>query len=436
VDLTGAYSHIKIRVIGGKGKDIVNDESPDARQTVVYDQPDGVAVLQGHVKDRTSADPEVNTYDRRAFKYDRLVPLVYGNYNPDDGLFIGGGFMSFNNGFRKTPFKSKHFFLATVAPHTWSYNFRYQGQFTQAIGAWDLDVDFNLKAPNYVNNFFGMGNETVFDKNAAVEHGVSSAVNYYRFRFEELLLETAISRKVGASGTFRIGPVLQHVEVEEPAGHNRYIDQEYAPTLPYLLFEEPNTYAGGAIEYSIDKRNNPLLTTRGINLHILGRGMAGLDERASSFGALEGSVTFYQSFRLPARVVFAWRIGGGHNFGDYEFYQAQILSGKTELRGFRKTRFYGDSKAFSNLEMRIKLADIHSYLFPASLGILAFNDIGRVWYKDATGIDPSAGGKSSMWHSGFGGGIWFTPFNMAVLSVEAGHSTEGTLAYVRLGFLF
>jgi len=180
-----------------------------------------------------------------------------------------------------------------------------------------------------------------------------------------------------------------------------------------------------------------LLTTRGINVNILGRGMAGLDQRASSFGALEGSFTFYQSFRLPARVVFAWRVGGGHNFGSYEFYQAQILSGKTELRGFRKTRFYGDSKAFSNLEMRIKLADIRSYLFPASLGILAFNDVGRVWYKDDAGVDPTApGGKSSAWHSGFGGGIWFTPFNMAVLSVEAGHSREGTLAYVRLGFLF
>jgi hypothetical protein len=59
-----------------------------------------------------------------------------------------------------------------------------------------------------------------------------------------------------------------------------------------------------------------------------------------------------------------------------------------------------------------------------------------VWYEDASGIDPSAGGKSNKWHSGFGGGIWFTPFNLAVLSVEAGHSTEGTLMYVRLGFLF
>jgi hypothetical protein len=436
IDLTGESSKITIRIIGGDGKDVVSDQSAGARQTLLYDRTGDASIAQGHVRDRTSNDPNVNAYDRRAFKYNKLIPLVFGNYNPDDGVFIGGGFMSISNGFRKTPFMTRHMFLATVAPLTGSYNFLYQGKFTQAIGLWDLDLGFNIKEPNYVNNFFGLGNETVFDREADKTHNTPSAIAYYRFRFEELRLEAAISRPIGASGRFRIGPVLQRLEMEEPSDHNRFIDQEYAPTLPYPLFEEVNTYAGVNAQYTLDKRNHPLLTTRGIMVNLSGKAIGGLDTRASSFGALEGDVTFYQSFRLPARVVFAWRIGGGHNFGGYEFYQAQILDGKTELRGYRKTRFYGDSKAFSNLEMRIKLANIRSYLFPASLGILAFEDVGRVWYEDDSGIDPSAGGKSSLWHNGYGGGVWFTPFNLAVLSVEAAHSTEGTLAYVRLGFLF
>lgn len=436
-ELTGDYSDVLIRIIGGDGKDRVSDQSRDARQTMLYDRRGDAVVEQGNVKDRTSNDPQVNVYDRRAFKYDKLVPLIFGNFNPDDGVFIGGGFMSITQGFRKAPFKTRHFFLATVAPLTGSYNFRYQGKFTQAVGRWDFDIDFNLKAPNYVNNFFGLGNETIFDREAGEKYNTANAVTYYRFRFEELLLDAGLSRPLGSSANLRIGPVLQRIEVEEPTpDQNRYIGQEYAPTLPYPLFEEVNTYAGVAALYVVDKRDHPMLTTRGINITLQAKGMAGLDARASSFGAAEGSFTVYQSFRLPARVVFAWRVGGGHNFGSYEFYQAQILSGKTELRGFRKTRFYGDSKVFSNLEMRVKLANIKSYLFPASLGILAFNDVGRVWYEDASGIDPSAGGKSDVWHSGFGGGVWFTPFNLAVLSVEAGHSKEGTLGYVRLGFLF
>ena len=163
----------------------------------------------------------------------------------------------------------------------------------------------------------------------------------------------------------------------------------------------------------------------------------GLEGYAGDFSSYESSVSFYQSFRLPARVVFAARIGGGINRGDFQFYQAQVLDGRTELRGFRKTRFYGDSKLYSNTEVRIKLFSLRTYLFPASLGVLAFHDIGRVWYKDENGIDPtSSTGKSDKWHRGWGGGLWFTPFNLTVLSIEVGHSVEGTLGYVRLGFLF
>jgi hypothetical protein len=71
------------------------------------------------------------------------------------------------------------------------------------------------------------------------------------------------------------------------------------------------------------------------------------------------------------------------------------------------------------------------------MGILGFYDVGRIWYKNKDGIDPSApAGKSEAWHKGWGGGLWFTPFNFTVLSAEVGHSSEGTLGYVRLGFLF
>ena len=136
-------------------------------------------------------------------------------------------------------------------------------------------------------------------------------------------------------------------------------------------------------------------------------------------------------------MVFAARVGGGLNTGNYEFYQSQILDGKTELRGFRKTRFYGDRKFYTNLEVRIKLFSIRTYLFPASLGVLGFHDFGRVWYKNDNGIDPSAvSGESNRWHKGSVGGVWFTPFNLSVLSFEVGHSVEGTLAYVRMGFMF
>src|SRR5690606_6627987 len=158
-----------VRIIGGDGKDSIVDKSRVsgwAKKTRYYDDKNvNELVSRGETQDLTSAHPAVNVYDRKAFKYNRLAPLVYGNFNPDDGLFFGGGFLYQTEGFRKDPFKQRHIFLASVAPETKSYNFLYRGDFTDVMGKWGLGIHADLKSPNYVNNFFGMGNETEFDKN-------------------------------------------------------------------------------------------------------------------------------------------------------------------------------------------------------------------------------------------------------------------------------
>jgi hypothetical protein len=434
---------ILLRVIGGEGKDILVDSSRVkrlSRKTIFYDQR-GTADFQslGEVKEKLTDDAEVNAYDRKAFQYNRLAPLLYGNFNPDDGIFVGGGIISFSHGFRKQPFKQRHLFLASVAPLTWSFNFRYQGKFTEVIGKWNFELSADLKSPNYVNNFFGFGNESVYNEDIEEAPGISvdESIDFYRYRFEELRIEPALSRNLGDWGLLKIGPAFQRIEMEEPEGDEDRFINDYSSTLSYDIFDEYNSYAGGAWEFTVDKRDSRTFTRRGVVLNTFGRSMEGLDKHSRRFSSYEGSLAFYHSFRPGSRLTFALRTGAGANTGKYEFYQAQVLDGKTELRGFRKTRFYGDRKFYSNFELRMKLLNVKSYLFPASLGILAFHDLGRIWYKDATGKDPSSGdGTSSRWHKGWGGGVWFTPFNLALISAEVGHSKEGTMAYVRLGFMF
>jgi len=423
---------ILVRVIGGEGVDTLKDESHVSglrKKTLYYDKKqDYTIVSSGETGDRTSNSPLVNHYDRMAFKYDRLLPLVYGSFNPDDGVFLGGGFLFQKEGFRKTPFKQRHFVLASIAPRTNSYNFQYRGDFTNIIGKWGLEINADIKAPNYVNNFFGMGNESVFDKGIADKpgHTASSSINYYRFRFEEQRYELYLTRRLGNWSMFKIGPALQRIELEDPAGKDRYI-KEYIAGHPENRYDEYNTYLGASWNFTVDKRNSRTLTTKGILWSVSGRNMVATDDHAHDFSSYESSLSLYHTFRFPARVSFAARVGGGVNTGNYEFYQAQILSGRTDLRGYRKTRFYGDKKFYSNIEMRIKLLSLRTYLFPASLGILGFHDFGRVWYNNE---------QSHTWHEGWGGGVWVTPFNLTVLSVEVAASEESTLAYVRLGFLF
>ncbi|HET6541632.1 MAG TPA: BamA/TamA family outer membrane protein, partial [Chryseolinea sp.] len=439
-----ASKSILVRIIGGEGKDFVEDKSSVnglGRRTVFYDLKDSTShiVSKGEVANRTSRNPTVNSYDRRAFKYDRLAPIVFANYNVDDGFFVGGGFYYQKEGFRKAPFKSRHFAVASFAPRTNSYNFLYRGDFTDVIGKWGVEINADLKVPNYVNNFFGMGNESVYDQNIDEDpqYDLKKPIDYYRFRFEEIRLEVYLTRKIGGFGLVKIGPAFQRIGIEKPEDDQDRFINDYAGTVPYDLFSEHNGYAGTSWNITVDKKNSIQSPSRGIVFSLSGRNMLGTDRKASDFSHFDGFLSLYQSFHARARVVFAARVGGGWNTGNYEFYQAQVLDGKTEIRGFRKTRFYGDRKFYTNLEMRVKLFSIRTYLFPASLGILGFHDLGRVWYKDENGVDPTApSGKSNAWHKGWGGGVWFTPFNLAILSVEAAHTVEGTLGYIRLGYLF
>ena len=442
-DISGSSEtrSIKVRVIGGDGEDILVDESAaPGKRTLFYDEPhQGEMRSSGEVRDMRSEDEGVNRFDRTAFKYDRFAPLLWGQYNPDDGVFIGAGFLFVKNSFRKEPFAQRHLFLASVAPETSSYNFRYQGRITEFAGKWDLQLHADLKAPNFVNNFFGMGNESVFndDIDDMPGIGVDEAVQYYRYRFNELLFHGGISRETGKFGRVQIGPIVQRVRMEHPGpGNDRYIE-EYATTLSRDLFGSYDMFGGLRWELVSGGEDSTLYPQRASRLTISGKHLADLTGGNNNFSSYESSLAVFHSFRERGRLVFAARAGGGINAGKYPFYQAQILDGKQEVRGFRKTRFYGDSKFYANFETRWRVASFRSYLFPASFGVLGFFDLGRIWYKNDLGVDPTViEGRSNLWHKGWGGGLWFTPFNLTVLSLEIGHSREGTLGYARLGFLF
>jgi len=81
----------------------------------------------------------------------------------------------------------------------------------------------------------------------------------------------------------------------------------------------------------------------------------------------------------------------------------------------------------ATIELRVKLGDFQTYLFPGSVGMLFFNDVGRVWTKANDG-----GG----WHDGYGGGLWVSPLGKFVVTLSLTHSDEGTLPLLSFGFQF
>lgn len=410
-----------LRIIGGKGDDVVTDSSSVrglSRKTWVYDLRKNTTISGGsEIRSRLSDNKAVNNYDRNAFRYNLTMPLITVQANPDDGLFLGGGVLRRTQGFRKEPFAQQHRITANHAFATNAFNFHYDGTFTDLLGKADLVINGDIQAPNFVQNFFGIGNETVFDK--------ENPVSYYRVRFENWRLNALLQHRLGKA-TFFYGPSIERIELEEK--QQKFI-QEYAQSIPNgsRLFEQ-FFYGGLKAGFTVDTRDNALLTTRGVFWRTAFTTYRGLNEQSRSFTQLQSDLSFYASIRLPAIVTIATRVGTSLNLSDnYEFFQASTLGGLTNLRGFRRTRFAGESAFFHNLDLRMRLLTIRTYLFPAYAGIVAFNDVGRVW------VD---GEKSNVWHHGYGGGIWLAPYNTAVISVLYAMSREDRIPMLRVGFFF
>lgn len=126
-------------------------------------------------------------------------------------------------------------------------------------------------------------------------------------------------------------------------------------------------------------------------------------------------------------MIWANRVGGGKNFGNYEYFQGQILGGMNNLRGYRRYRYNGDAVFYNNLEFRLQLFNLHTPVLPATVGMIGFYDVGRVWVK---------GENSGTWHNALGGGIWLAPINQFVASFSVGFNKKEILPFFTFGYQF
>lgn len=358
----------------------------------------------------------MNEYNPHAFKYDRLAPLVSAGYNLDDGILLGLGAKWTRQGFRKTPFASVNSLLVSRSLATQAMSIKYNGVFTHLIGNNDVWLSANIKAPDNVTNFFGTGNTTAYEK----ERGIG----YYRTRYNLITLSALLKRTLSDQVQLWVGPVFQQFRLDRDDNEGRFIEQFIAsqPIPDNVLRQE--SYAGLQAGLLLDTRNNPLLPSRGVSWNTTWLNQWGFKRLSNRFAQLQSDLTVYTPLGTANRIILTNRIGAGLTFGNPAFYQLLYLGGHDNLRGFRKYRFAGNQLVYHNIEARIKLFDFQSSLFPASVGLLAFNDLGRVWSK---------GEASNRWHDGYGAGLYMIPASLAIITASVGVSDEGIQPYISLG---
>ncbi|HEX2629242.1 MAG TPA: BamA/TamA family outer membrane protein, partial [Chitinophagaceae bacterium] len=334
-------------------------------------------------------------------------------YNPDDGFYFGGGVVFRKQAFGKAPYAAMHTLTANYAFKTGAYNFNYQGIFKEAIGKWDWHIGAQVQAPNYIRNYYGLGNETVKLEDADKQ--------YYRTRFDQVIVSSALQRQFGKHHLLTISSDYQSVKVEE--NDERFVGSEIA-LLDSADFGRKH-YVRSQVSYQFNTLDNTVYPRKGFKINTGIRFTQNLDDKDLYFA---NWFTEVSSFISKGSFTLASRTGVATNLGnDYEFFQANTLGGLNNLRGYRRDRYAGKTSLYQNTELRWKAGNFNAYITKGSWGLLGFYDRGRVWMPDE---------ESKEWHYGYGGGVWLMPFNKIVLSATYGISEEDKLVIVSAGFLF
>lgn len=423
---------IKVRLIGGLGEDVFIDSSRVvglSKKTKVYDnlKPNKLQ-LGSEAKDLRTKRPEYNTYDFRARQYDHdyniLLPLF--GYNPDDGVFIGASYSLIRYGFGKLDYAQRHTFSGRFAFATGAYDFGYLGEFTDVAGKWDGIINAKVQAPQFVSNFFGLGNESKNDYDDddydTEDEEAADDLDFNRVRQRRYGIYPGL-RQTFIGGFFQVNLLAEAVQIEKTA--KRFIATDSAGVREAVFNHQ---YFGGIEStFVYDNVNNDWVPSRGIKFHATAGWKANLQDAERNYGYFSTSLSLYQNFARNDAIVFATRIGAEHRIGEFEFYQAAYLGGITNHRGFRNERFAGRTSFYQNIDLRIKLFSWVNYYFPVTMGMFGGYDYGRVWLDNE---------DSTLWHHSVGGGLWASPFDSAVLTAGYFHSRDGNRVAVSLGFLF
>ena len=420
-----ANSKIKLRIIGGKGNDTFNIKGNV--RNFIYDivSTDTTAEKNGIInskrsKIKFSKDPLVNEYKPYGYNYNTIhFPHLRLAYNEEDKLLIGFGFDAKTFGFRKDPYETYHNFSTLYAPVSGAYHLKYQGTFNKVFLNKDILVNLDLVNPT-LNNFFGFGNSTKIDPAKPIE--------FYRVRYKYLKADVLFRKRFNSFLEVSVGPSYYHY-------WNKYSDnQSRILGKPSFIGSDSQTvysnkdYLGAKLKMDINFVNDDLLPSRGITWYNELSSMAAINGSSSPITKITSDMTVYASLNEERKLVGIFRIGGGHIYNrNIEYFQALTLGANNFVRGYRKDRFAGTSLLYGSAEVRVKFFKSQSYVLPGDVGVIGFYDIGRVWLKSES---------STKWHQSYGGGFYFSPFNILVVSATVGISGEDKLLNFSLGTKF
>ncbi|MEO7265363.1 MAG: ShlB/FhaC/HecB family hemolysin secretion/activation protein [Ferruginibacter sp.] len=391
---------IKIRLIGGEGKDIYTNESvvvDNNKKVLVYDDKKNNSYRGSNWRKHLSNDRAIHQFDYDQFEFNSRGIRPIALYSFEDRFYIGLAYNIKKHAWRKKPFAQQHSFDVKYSISQKAFSSTYKGIFTEAIGKWDLKPMLNYDAVQW-NNYFGLGNESIFKIKDR---------NYHRLRTQRFYAELGLERILNTFHKITLSPFVQSIEIINDSG--RYLSK-----LP--IANDPETFkakgfAGVMLTYVYQKLNDSILPVKGISFKAWGSFTSAIKDK-NNF--IKYGTEFRGYVPLSKKFSLAIKAGAAALSGTAQFYQYNSIGGHVSLRGYERDRFYGRTKFYNQNELRW-ITDFRTYVMNGKIGLFALYDVGRVWMKPD---------NSNTWHPGYGGGFILSPFNKISVSAAYAISPE------------
>ena len=401
---------IKIRLIGGHDKDSYTDESTvkgPSHKTKIYDNPGNEIVKNRETDVIISKDSLINRYEYKYFEYSRkkLAPIIF--YDNDDRVYAGLALTTSKQKWRKDPFANNQYLDVKYSLSQNGFSSTYKSIFRELIGKWDLRNYANYDQIRW-NNFYGVGNNSVLK---------SKDRNFYRVRSEEYSGNINLDRVLQNKHKFTFGAGYSSYKIISDT--DRFLIKASSIVTPAMQGNEE--FGAVNASYVFQTLNDSVLPVKGISFKI------GADY-ANNINRSVNDVTHYGAeanvyIPLSKKFSLKLRAGGAGLIGDPQFYQYNKIGGNETLRGHQRDRFYGNSTAYNQNEIRF-ITNFRSVIFNGKIGVFALYDQGRVWLKGET---------SNKLQSAYGGGIILSPFNR--LSITAAYAASDEDSNIHFGIL-
>ena len=413
---------IKVRIIPGKGEDIITDNSVVnglSKQTRIYVNDQKDQLNMGTEAKKVKLQLPVYFQSEHLFGYNYHLVLPSFSYNIDDGFGVGLTANYTRQGFNKPGFGSRYA-LSFNGTTERNYDFGFSSQFRHVIKKWDMRI--SLSASNRdrsFRNFYGFGNRVEIDRDL-------EDLDYYENVMETAVAEIGFIRQFpheNNRSSFSIFGVYERRNLdpnteEKEAGS---IYETLEPGQGRGLLSLP----GVRTALNLDFRDNGNIPTRGTQFRLDNFAFLNSAQNYDLGGRIESEASIFLTLhQVKKPLTLSFRVGGTHAYGEVPFYYQSFLGQQRNHRGFVRNRFGGETAAYLNTDLRLHLGTIYTPLVPLYVGVYGLHDVGRVWSSADENVD------DDVWHRAFGVGFYMIPYAESFnLNFSVVHSDDERLLF-------